>query len=554
MGRFGRRWIELAGLWALAVAQPLFSLLSDSGDFLVARGNGWPDTPLVVVALIVLPPTVMAAIEMGAGALAGRVGSLSARRRDIEVWIHAVFVGGLVIVFAVQFLKEHMDPSSRMVQVLALVAGVAAAVGLVYTRFVPAFLVVLSPAALILPIWFLAFSPVAAIAWPQGTEDKASKADTVPVVMVVLDEFSTASILDPRGRIDRTRFPNLARLAQRTTWFRNATTVADGTIHAVPAILTGQLKPDRDVLPIASDYPPSIIARLGDSWRFNVHESATTFCGGLCTSRSASWETRAVRLGTDLGKIMRQRVRRGPPPTTFLAPPENVTHRSQDVRDWIGRIQGGRTLNLIHIELPHSPYQYDADGRRYTDVDTLPGLDLDNWDPDPKYAEEGYRRYMLQAEFTDRLVGEMMDRLDRTGLWDKAIVLVTADHGVAFQPGKSRRAAVPVTAGEVAGIPMFFKAPGQKQGGVNDTAVRNTDLVPTVGDYLNADWKLPGHSLRDPVGHKDVDVWVRFGPRVKMPLAFFTELRRQAVTRLRAIRGAPNLDVSSGPAAPPTAP
>ncbi len=520
----------------------------------MARGNGWPDTPLAVVALVVLPPTALIAVEIVASALVGRVRSLSARRRDVEVWLHAVFVGVLVTVFAIQFLKEHMDPASRMVQLLALAAGAAAAAGLVYTRFVPAMLIVLSPAALILPIWFLAFSPVAAIAWPQGTEDGAGRADTVPVVMVVLDELSTASMLDARGRIDRSRFPQLARLARRTTWFRNATTVADGTIHAVPAILTGHLKPDPDVLPIAADYPPSIIARLGDSWRFNVHESATTFCGSLCTSRSDGWTTRAFRLGVDFGKIMRQRIRRGPPPTTFLAPPENVTHRSQDVRDWIARIQGGRTLNLLHIELPHSPYQYDADGRRYTDVDTLPGLNLDNWDPDPKYAEEGYRRYILQTEFTDRLVGEMMDRLDRMGLWDKAIVLITADHGVAFQAGKSRRAAIPETAGEVAGIPLFFKAPGQRRGGVDDTAVVNTDLLPTVGDYLKADWKLPGHSLRDPVGRKEVDVWVRFGPRVRMPLEFFEELRRQAVSRLRAIRGAPNLNVSAGGGTPSTSP
>ena len=108
-------------------------------------------------------------------------------------------------------------------------------------------------------------------------------------------------------------------------------------------------------------------------------------------------------------------------------------------------------MNMLHIELPHFPWQYDATGRRYNETGTIPGLELDFWSKDPRYAKEGYRRYLAQAKFTDRLVGEVIARLKAMGVWDKALVILTADHGVAFRPGRSRRNIEPETAGEIGG-------------------------------------------------------------------------------------------------------
>ena len=46
--------------------------------------------------------------------------------------------------------------------------------------------------------------------------------------------------LGGNGSIDAVRYPNFARLAQKATWYPRATTVADYTTDAVPAILTGR--------------------------------------------------------------------------------------------------------------------------------------------------------------------------------------------------------------------------------------------------------------------------------------------------------------------------
>ena len=46
-----------------------------------------------------------------------------------------------------------------------------------------------------------------------------------PVVLVVFDEFSGTTLLNDRMEIDARRFPQFARLAKTSTFYRNATTV-----------------------------------------------------------------------------------------------------------------------------------------------------------------------------------------------------------------------------------------------------------------------------------------------------------------------------------------
>ena len=83
--------------------------------------------------------------------------------------------------------------------------------------------------------------------------------------------------MDARGQLDATRYPNFARLARNATWYPNATTVADYTSDAVPAVLTG-VRPEKDQLPIRADHPDSIFTYLGDDYAFNVEEPVTEIC------------------------------------------------------------------------------------------------------------------------------------------------------------------------------------------------------------------------------------------------------------------------------------
>src|SRR5688500_12680392 len=58
-------------------------------------------------------------------------------------------------------------------------------------------------------------------------------AGPVPVVVLAFDELPVVSLLGRDGDIDEHLFPNFAALRQTSTWYRNATTVAELTRAAL---------------------------------------------------------------------------------------------------------------------------------------------------------------------------------------------------------------------------------------------------------------------------------------------------------------------------------
>ena len=89
-------------------------------------------------------------------------------------------------------------------------------------------------------------------------------------------------------------------------------------------------------------------------------------------------------------------------------------------------------------------------------------------------------------------------------------------------------------------MPMFVKAPGQRSGGPSDAGVNTLDIVPTIGDYLGADWKLAGQSLRrQPRDRKSIRVWSGWGPVVQMPTELYEALRDREADRLDKLERVP---------------
>ena len=89
------------------------------------------------------------------------------------------------------------------------------------------------------------------------------------VVMVVFDEFSGTTLLNDRMEIDARRFPQFARLAKTSTFYRNATTVHPRTKVAVPAILSGRF-PVTDLPPLAAYYPGNLFQTIQSTRAFDM--------------------------------------------------------------------------------------------------------------------------------------------------------------------------------------------------------------------------------------------------------------------------------------------
>ena len=147
-------------------------------------------------------------------------------------------------------------------------------------------------------------------------------------------------------------------------------------------------------------------------------------------------------------------------------------------------------------------------------------VDGDTWTTDPWVVDQGWQRHLLQAGFTDKLLGQMIAKLKAEGIWNKALVILTADHGVSFLPGQHRRSVTPTNFSDIASIPMFVKLPHQTTGRIDDGDVDTTDIVPTIADELGvplpAGYHVDGRSLLGPHGHRTVIVRGAHGGPVEM--------------------------------------
>lgn len=260
--------LHIFSLCALAIAQPLLEVISRNAELLVARQAGVVDLAILVFALSILVPLLLVL----PGQIARVYGTLLSDRFFLGTIVF------LVSLLALLSLKEITDGSSAYLVLMALLLGVLFAS--MYTRFeaLPMICDFLAPAILLVPILFVFNSNISrVVANSDGTQFSFSGArNNIPVVMVVFDELPLLSLLDETANIDSVRYPNFATLASESHWFRNARSLSGSTTIAIPAIVSGETKPD--ALPIAVDYPRNLFTLLNASHQLNVTEQVTSLC------------------------------------------------------------------------------------------------------------------------------------------------------------------------------------------------------------------------------------------------------------------------------------
>ena len=121
----------------------------------------------------------------------------------------------------------------------------------------------------------------------------------------------------------------------------------------------------------------------------------------------------------------------------------------------------------------------------------------EGWTGDPELAIQAQQRHLLQVGYTDLALGRILDKLHETGLYDRSLVVVVADHGVSFRPHGERRRVEEGNMEEIAFVPLFVKPPGQTDGAIVDDHARTIDILPTIADILGVEvpWKTDGRSL-----------------------------------------------------------
>jgi hypothetical protein len=289
-----------------------------------------------------------------------------------------------------------------------------------------------------------------------------------PIVFVVFDALPGPMLMKPGGALDAERFPGFAELAADSTWYRNATTVHDSTIKSIPAMLDGRW-PSNLRRPLVGDHPVNLFTLLRRNYRIWADEEGTQLC-----PRTVCKQKRARLLYLLHG----QREQR------FAAALSQIGAPSKDKRP---------PLWFLHVLLPHEPLRFLPSGKVYEGgADPEAGLDGNESFDNAFLAQQAEQRHLLQLEYTDTLVRALLQRLRATGLYDKALIVITADHGISFRVKKSpaepyrvgqigwRRDMTKRNAHDVAFVPLFVKKPGQHDAKIDDGWVRTLDILPTI--------------------------------------------------------------------------
>lgn len=565
----GRDALHLAVLSSFAIAQPLFDLLGKYPAFFAAHETTRKEIIAFALVLVVVPPLVLALIE-------ALVGLVDQRARRI---LHLVFVGLLAALLFLQVVRRAESLGTGVMFALAVLLGAAAAVAYYRVEGLRSFLSILGPAPLVFMLLFLLVSPTSKLV-TSGTA-KAFSAKTSfrpPIVFITFDAFPGNSLIRTDGKIDAARYPNLAKLAKDGAWFPNASNVHENTVFSVPSIMDGQL-PKKGQQPIVADHPNNVFTLLGKTYQMNVAEEATNMCPvGLCSSTNTkSFRARVHEMADDVSIVYRYLVL---PPSyrddlpqvtdTWAGFGEQDTTnggKKKTANDVLSHLREGRVgrfrkvlrgitqpgtrpqLNFAHVFFPHEPRQYLPDGKSYM-AGPKPDPSLEG---PPSYnnaflTQQGWQRELLQVEFTDHIVGEMMKRLERLGLYDQTMIVIVADHGESydvspkpappFVPGKLgfRRAATAQNLEDIATVPLFVKYPkGHGPTGTDDRYARTIDILPTIADLLGIDlpFKVDGKSLLDK-SYKGVTQILEertFGPPVKMDVATWQKRREDSIRK-----------------------
>lgn len=525
-----RRLSHLLALNAFTLLQPALDQLSGNPEYLILEDYSLFEVLTVVLLLACTLPC----LQLAAVIVLERCGKTRAAKRLMNIWLGlGGALCGVVLsrwLASIPQVQEIGVPQSILV-VLAIPAAAALPWLCQRSELFQQVLAVCSIGTLLFPLSLLTVPAARYQLLGQPISAKAQPGhigNPVPVVMVVFDGLNGMSLLDADRQINRDWFPGFARLAATSTFYRNATTVHTRTDHAVPAILASAL-PEELQRPVEADYPGGLLRLIFDSRQYEmvVFEPLTrmspTELRQIAHQRSPT--AQITRL---LGTLLRVYIRISLPqelpflpaiprewfgllPTTATAqkPMKGQIiygwdeHRSVQADHFVSNLRtaGRPGFHFLHIALPHYPWSLLPSGQPYvvngTIGSSIYGLDGETWAEDPWPVKQAWHRNLLQIQCADRLVSRILDALTETQQLQESLVVITADHGMCFSPGRNLRDPTTETLADLLPVPLFIKLPGQTTGSASDRSAETIDILPTIAEVLqmSADPRWEGSSL-----------------------------------------------------------
>jgi len=282
-----------------------------------------------------------------------------------------------------------------------------------------------------------------------------------PVVFVLVDAMRADRALAVRNGVELA--PNIAMLARDGVIFRNAFSSAPKTIPSVPQILTSRYFPDLQ-------HETTLLTVL----RQAGYESTGAFIHNPYVTK---WTDRLVPTFDHLG-----------------GGDLDAAALTNNAIDWFGARRSDRIAMYMHYLDVHVPLNPPADiaaklvDRSYHGPIGLEFHDIAGaWNG--RYDDADRRRiadlYDAAVAATDVELGKLLDGLRSAGLYDRALIVLTADHGEelwdhgGFFHGHTLY-------DELLHVPLIVKFPdGWAAGASVDALARTVDILPTIADLLH---------------------------------------------------------------------
>jgi arylsulfatase A-like enzyme len=346
-----------------------------------------------------------------------------------------------------------------------------------------------------------------------GTSKSPERAAPVPVVLVSLDTVR-ADRLNCYGYNARKVTPALDALAADGILFENHVSAAPWTPPAHASLLTSLWPSSHGVTDSFREYKeskrqPRVFHAMAAS-KTTLAEVLRT--AGYATAAFTGGMTLDARLGFGQGFDTFST-------TMFKLQRKNVG----EMLSWVAEKRGGPFLLFFHTFEAHAPYL----GTRFLSEVLPPKHAAELTAVVERYAErlatggrtptsfvkmlrrhQAYRRDVTEALYVgsiaeaDRWLGVLIEDLRRRGLYDRALVVVTSDHGEEFgerSPEIFYDAHGHNLHREMVRTPLILKVPGRWSAGTRVSALtRTVDVMPTVLDILSLKGpkEMQGESLR----------------------------------------------------------
>ncbi len=265
--------------------------------------------------------------------------------------------------------------------------------------------------------------------------------------------------------------PELSAFAGESVYFDHAYSQAPFTKISVASLFTGL-------------WP----SRLGvKNCRLRIFPGGVELCRGLDTRFYTLAEDLQARGYHTMTSLFTAHVRKGDGLIQGFAYQEpNLPEELPD---------SGKTFVYNHVLGLHAPYQPSEAALEYLGVaagHSEPDLSGTEWFWKPLTEIQGERLfelYLAEGYDWDRWFGEFKRELERSGAWDDALVIVTADHGEEFLEHANTQHSVQLY-DEVLRVPLLIKFPAgsalsRRHGSTFSHRVRLVDVFPTLVHFLD---------------------------------------------------------------------